>query len=378
MTPGTKPRIALLFEYSTLNGGERSMLACLDEWKARPTAAEFVAIAPGDGPLFGALTDRGIPVAPWSRRPGLDLQESADSDLQLLQIVRDLQPDLLHANSLSMGRVVGRLADKLMIPTSAHLRDIIHLSSSAMRDLNRNRLLVAVSDATRRSHVDRGLDPDRVIVVRNGVDLQEYFPRPRPGRLRDELQLPEHALLVATIGQIGLRKGQDVLAAAAPLITQQVPEVHFLLIGERSSGKAESIAFERAIAQRFQEAGIADRLHRLGYRHDMPSLMAEIDLVAHPANQEPFGRVLLEAAASGLPVVATNVGGTSEIVQDGVTGRLVPPRDPRALADAGSELLADPRLRGSMGRAARSHALSEFSIANAAANLFRIWVSLVN
>jgi glycosyltransferase involved in cell wall biosynthesis len=375
MSPGTKShRIALLFEYATLNGGERSMLACLDWLCSHETNLEFVAIAPAQGRLAEALAARGIAVIPWTiAGTGAVRMPREEAELALIRAVALADPVLLHANSLAMGRLTGRIAGRLPIPTSAHLRDILNLSGAAIADLNRNQLLIAVSQATRDFHVAQGMDPARVVVVRNGVDLVQFQPRPRSGWLHRELQLPDSAILIATIGQIGLRKGQEILAAAAPAIVRNVPDVHFLLIGERSSTKAESVQFEKDIERQFAEHNLTPHLHRLGYREDIPALMAEIDLIVHPAHQEPFGRVLLEAAASGVPVVATNVGGTPEIVLDGVTGRLVPPRDPESLAAVVIGVLMNKDHQHSMRLAARSRAVNDFNVAKSAQRLLECW-----
>lgn len=375
MTPGTKPRrIALLFEYATLNGGERSMLACLDWMKQHDTRFEFVAIAPGTGYLADALLERGIRVIPWqtgSAHSAVPSREGAE--LRLQDAVRDADPALLHANSLAMGRLTGRVAGRLSIPTSSHLRDILKLSSAATADLNRNQRLIAVSQATRDFHTARGMDVHRVVVIRNGLNLVQFQPRPARGWLRRELGLPEGVVLLATIGQIGLRKGQNILAAAAPEIVSSIPDAHFLMIGERSSIKAESIEYEESIRHSFDAHDLSSHLHCLGRRDDIPNLLTEIDLIVHPANQEPFGRVLLEAAACGIPVVATDVGGTSEIVVDGVTGRLVPPQNPHALAAAVTGLLVNVPLLKSMGIAARHRALTEFDVARSAESLLQEW-----
>lgn len=376
MSAGTKPcRIAILFEYATLNGGERSMLACLDWLQRHESGWEFVAIAPGRGRLAEALTERHVELIPWSMNAEPDCARLGREAIEpsLIEAVHRAKADLLHANSLAMGRLAGRIADRLTIPTTSHLRDILKLSNASIADLNRNRRLIAVSNATREFHVARGLDADRVVVVWNGLDLESFQPRAATGWLHDELKLPRSAKLLATIGQIGLRKGQDVLAAAAPAIVREQPEAHFVLVGERSSVKEESVAFEQAIADRFAEHGLADRLHRLGPRNNVPSLLAEITLLVHPAHQEPFGRVLLEAAACGIAVVASNVGGTSEIVIDGQTGQLVPPGDSSALALAVNELLADEEVRRRMCLAARDRAVREFDIARAARLLADQW-----
>jgi glycosyltransferase involved in cell wall biosynthesis len=261
----------------------------------------------------------------------------------------------------------------------------VGLSAAAVADLNRNRRLAAVSEATRTFHHEQGIgrrtadarsetssvaapaigEGDRrpaVDVLYNGVDLDHFRPRPSTGVLRRSLGLPDDAFLIATVGQVALRKGHDVLASAAALTANRSPWLHYLLIGERHSSKDESIAFDRAITETFAAAGIANRLHRLGVRDDVAALMNEVDLLAHPARQEPLGRVLLEAAASGTPIVATRVGGTAEIVRDGISARLVSPDDPEALAAAMTALADDRDLRARLASAARREVEERFDI----------------
>ncbi len=367
-------RIAIVFEFSTLNGGERSMLAVLDELKANDSRIEFVAIGPGIGRLADALRKRQIPLHDWSLNDLSEVRRPADEiENSLCLLIKSIKPDLVHANSLAMGRLLGRFASRLQLPTSAHLRDIIKLSAAAIADLNRNQKLVAVSEATRSFHVGQGLNENRLAVVHNGIDLDQFQPRSPTGWLHADLGLNRESVLIACIGQIGLRKGQDTLAAATPDIVKHVPTAHFLLIGERTSRKAESIEFEQTIRHRFDEAGLADHLHVLGNREDIAEILGEIDLLVHPANQEPFGRVLLEATAAGVPIVATNVGGTSEIVLDGVTGRLIPPKDPVALGDAVIKSLTDKTESQHFRLAARNRAIHEFSINIAAQKLSAFW-----
>jgi glycosyltransferase involved in cell wall biosynthesis len=222
------------------------------------------------------------------------------------------------------------------------------------------------------------LDEKRVVVVHNGIDIDRFQPRSPTGWLHSELGLKIKSSLIACIGQIGLRKGQDILAAAAPDIVKHVPCAHFLLIGERTSQKAETIKFEQTIRRRFDEAGLADHLHVLGNREDVAEIMGEIDLLTHPANQEPFGRVLLEASAAGVSIVATDVGGTAEIVLDGVTGRLIPPKDPGALAEAVVKMLTDKSETQQFRQAARERAIHEFSIKTAAQKLLAFWNDILN
>jgi glycosyltransferase involved in cell wall biosynthesis len=285
--------------------------------------------------------------------------------------------DLVHANSLSMGRLTGGLVAESPWPRVAHLRDIIKLSKSGTAELNRNSRLVAVSEATRTFHIAQGLSAEKAVTIYNGVDCQRFQPRSADGEIRRELGLSPEDFLVLTVGQIGLRKGQDVLAAAAELLAPRLPRVHYLLAGERCSEKQESREFEQIVIARLKGLGAGDRLHLLGYREDMPRLMNAANVLVHPTNQEPLGRVLLEAAASGLPIIATDVGGTPEILNDGESALLVPPNRPESLADAILNLANNAALRSQLANNARNRILEKFPIQTAAENLRTLWAKVL-
>lgn len=370
-------RIALLFEFPTLYGGERSILAMVDELQRRRPDLQFQAIGPASGRLASALAQRGMPLT------ALKLHAANGSRLPRQVALRNLNDsirasnaDVVHANSLAMGRLTGALGETFSLPRIAHVRDILRVSRAAIAELNQNDRLIAVSDATRSFHVERGLDGERVLTIHNGIDCSEFAPRPRSGSLQRELDLSPDAFLALSVGQIGLRKGHDVTAAAVLSLTQEVPQLHVVLSGERSSAKAESVEFERDLALRFEQAGRGDHLHLLGYRTDVPRLMNEADLLIHAAHQEPLGRVLLEAAASGLPIVATDVGGTSEILEHRVSAELVVPGDAPALAAGIRRMSASPGLRQRYAAAARKTMESRFSISTAARNLASVYDTL--
>jgi len=359
--------IFLLCEYATLSGGEQSMLAVLDGIRGSGFAP--AVIAPPEGPLADALAARDVEVVPFSvadsqrtHRPQAELRE------ELARLLGHRRPRLLHANSLSMGRLSGPVAAELRLPSLSHIRDIVRLGTQAAADLGRHARLLAVSEAVRAYHVAQGIPSERTFVLHNGIDLDRYRPRQSQGFLHRDLGLPPEVRLVGAVGQIGLRKGLDVLAQAAALLTDRFPEVCYLIVGERWSQKAESLRFEAELRAR------ADRLHGrirfLGWRGDVDRLLNELTLLVHPARQEPLGRVLLEAAASGAAVVATDVGGTREIFPpQAEAALLVPPDDPAALAAAIAELLTDEARRQRLGIYARRRAEEAFSAELAAAGL---------
>jgi glycosyltransferase involved in cell wall biosynthesis len=361
-------RLVLLFEYATLSGGERSILATLDD--VRGAGFDVTAIGPPTGPLAEELSDRGVGLLPLVT---VDAEGNRFSQPrireEIAQILRGLRPDLVHANSLSMGRLVGPVAADAGLTSISHLRDIVRLSRRAIEDLNCHRRLLAVSRATRDFHVAAGLSAERTRVLHNGVDLTRFCPRSATGYLHRELGIPGEARLLGTIGQIGLRKGQDVLLQAAGQLADVLPDVHYLVVGQRWSRKEESRQFEARLHQA-ATGPLRGRFHLLEYRDDVDRLLNELTLLIHPARQEPLGRVLLEAAASGVAVVASEVGGTAEIFPDSSrAARLVQPGDGEALVAAITELLGDSAARRSMAAAARRRAEAAFDITRATAGL---------
>lgn len=354
--------VLVLFEYPALHGGERSLLAVFDA--LRGADITFTALAPPAGPLTDELRRRGVETLAW---PPAGPDALARRRACLAELLRARRFDLLHANSLAMGRLSGPVAAAAGVPSLSHLRDIIGLSRQAVADLNCHRRLLAVSQATRDWHVAQGLAAEKTHVLYNGVDLNQWRPQAASGEVHCELGLPADALLALTIGQIGLRKGQDVLLAAAAALAADWPNLHYLIVGERYSQKDESRQFEAQL-RAMGSGALAGRCHFLGVRTDVSRLLREASLLVHPARQEPLGRVLLEASACGLAVAATDVGGAREIF--GSAGALlVPPDDPAALAAAIARLAADAALRASLGRAVRARAESLFGVRQAAAGL---------
>lgn len=371
-----RPKVLLFFEYATLNGGEFSLLALLET--LGQTEFEFVAAAPASGMLTGRLEQCGIQVLPLTLRDTHGHKrpiEQINSDL--LELIRHVSPDLIHSNSLSMGRMMGRIASQLSIPCTSHLRDIIRLNKTTVSDLNRNAGLIAVSNATKQFHLAQGISSDKVQIIYNGVNTKRFHPNPPSGILKKELGLSESSVLIANIGQICLRKGQTVLAQAAVSLAEEFPDANYLFIGKRYSQKPESVSYENTLQLLFREGGIENRLFCLGFREDIPVILNEIDLLVHAAHQEPLGRVLLEAAFCSRPIVATDVGGTTEILTDQVSALVVPPDDTEVLITAIQRMLTDEHLRNRLGDQAHKLVREKFSLRTTAKETCAFWKSFL-
>nr|WP_307858642.1 glycosyltransferase [Clavibacter michiganensis] len=214
--------------------------------------------------------------------------------------------------------------------------------------------------------VRAGVDAARITVIPCGVDIGHFTPR------ADDAAGDDHApMRVMVVGRLVPRKGVDLAITALGILADRGHrDVELVIVG--GSGDAAS-ATEDAEARRLMDAaraaGVADRvrLHGRVSQADMPAVMRTADVVVCAPWYEPFGIVPLEAMASGVPVVASAVGGLTDSVVDGVTGILVPPRDPAAIADALGQLRADPARRRALGRAGRDRMEHGYSWATVAA-----------
>lgn len=373
-------KIVIFFEYTSINGGENSMLAAIGGIQSRyPDEFEITAaITSPVGPLAERLAAANVRTTSFHLHDESGERLGRDMLIAQLNALGDtLSTDILHGNSLSMARLLGAANRYVHGSTVCHIRDIMKLSQSAADDVNKNNRLIAVSQATRDFHVtENNIEPGRIEVVYNGIDATGFLDSDRQAarhRIRKELSIHPDAFVALTAGQICLRKGLDTLAQAAVKVSQSIPGVHFVLAGERFSSKQESIDFEEAVYATFATAANSSSFHALGFRTDIADLMCAADVLVHAARQEPLGRVLLEAAAAGLSIVATNVGGTPEIITHEESGLLVPVDDIASLADSIQRLALDSALRQRLAQRANETVRERFTIESATTALARTW-----
>ena len=232
--------------------------------------------------------------------------------------------------------------------------------------LRRFARVVAVSEEVRQRLLKAGVSEDKVRIVRNGIDLRP-FENARPS-LRDQ-DSPKALPIVGLIGRLAWEKGVDIfLLAAAKVLTEGVG-TRFVIVGEGPDGEK----LDRSI----DELKIRDHVAMLGRRDDMPSVYASLDIMVSASRQEGLPMAILEGMASRLPLVATTVGEVPTVVQDGRTGRLVPPGDVDQLAGAITELLRDPARRATLGAAARQLIREEYSADRMAADYLRVYAEAI-
>ncbi|EAQ77895.1 glycosyltransferase family 4 protein [Blastopirellula marina] len=369
------PSVLYLCEYATLNGGENSLLSILPHvissgW--RPTI-----LGPSGGELSTAIRAAGAAYQAW------DLVDSQGRKRPLEPLRAELaehidrrRPDVVHANSLSMSRILGPIATPPQVVKLGHLRDILKLNRRVLDDLNQLHARIAVSQATRDFHVAQGLTATSSHVIYNGVDKSQFFPAAATHFLHAELGLPPETRLLATIGQIGMRKGVDAALRAFAQVRIAHRDAHLLIVGERFSQKDEAIQYEASLHQYVADNQLADAVSFLEFRSDVAAVLRELTMLVHAARQEPLGRVLLEAAATALPVVATDVGGTREIFSH-ESAEITPVDDVEALAAAITRVLANDDYRSQLR--GKSHRRSQkFEPSHSAAEILRLYDDLLS
>lgn len=304
------------------------------------------------GALAHELDALGIPVAACGKRQGLDLRALA----RARRMIRAHDTEVLHTHNavahyqamlascgLGVERVINTRHGMGGNPRAGR-REWLY-----RRALARTGTVVAVCEAARRDAIARGVLPlAKTQVVPNGIEVASFRPASAAmrARLLQMLSLPAATRVIGSVGRLNWAKDQVGLIHAFREVHAQQPETALVLVG---NGELRAGLVQCALAQ-----GVAAHVHFLGDRNDVPELLQGFDLFALSSLSEGYSMALLEACAVALPIVATDVGGNGEIVRDGDTGLLVPPRDPSALARALLCLLQEPTRALALGQAARA------------------------
>jgi len=292
--------------------------------------------------------------------PGAHLRLRVDADLPgLWRLVRELSGHRADALLATRWRefLLGGLAVRLS--RTPRMVCSLGLLVTPRPDIKRklifrlaDRVVVNAEEIRRELLRCTWIDPDKISVVHNGVDLDHYLDLTGGAACRAELGIPDAAPLVLNVGALTPQKDHVTLVRAAARLASTVPDAHVAVVGEGFLRDE----IETAIAG----SGIGDRFHLAGFRKDIRPALAAADLFALSSYNEGMPWVLLEAMASGLPLVATDISGTRACVDDGLNGLIVPARDPEALSTACARLLTDRPGLDAMAQASRRLAAERF------------------
>ena len=363
--------------HSQLGGAELALLGLL-ETLDRERFTPIVLVA-REGPLVEALRRRAIPVFTEPRmrlvtrrdlRPGEILayiRTRTRVVRALARVVGEHRVGLVHAFVAAALGYAGRAARTAGVPAVGTVHEPLGAFAWPRRRLlvaSLNRFCHGVtvpSEANRAMALRYGVCADRVTVVRTGIDVDRFRMDPAGGRrVRDELGVTPGTPLVGMVARFNRGKGHDVLLRAMAVVAGWSPDARCVLVGDALfAGEHEWKARMVALTA---ELGLGERVVFTGWRDDVPAVLSALDVLVHPpTTPDSLPTVVLEAMAVGRAVAAAAIGGLPEMVEHGLTGYLVPPGKPEALAAALRVLLTDPAARAMMGAEGRRRVSREFS-----------------
>ena len=365
--------ITLLFvsAYSGLGGGENvqlNLIRALDRERFRvhllcPQAGQFTEAAGALGVTVHTLPFRGASAwfvpAVWARLPAVE---------RMAALMQEIGAQVVHSDYHALPYAVPA-AHKVSAPTIWNAMGWWFPARRWQRAFFRERVaqIIAITRAVRDRWLARSahfLPPERVPVLVPGVDVDAFRPGLSGAAVRAQIGVAADVPLVGMIARFQRVKGHDVFLEMAAHVLAELPQARFVVAGENVFGVARDEAYKRAVLERARsDPPLRRAVHYLGFWPDAREVIAAADVIVCPSRFESFGMVHLEAMAMARPVVSMNNGGPAETVRDGVTGFLVPPEAPRALAKKVLLLLRDRALRERMGRAGRQHVLEHFTAA---------------
>lgn len=337
-------------------------MAVLSE-RLRDRGHQVTPICSPDSELFDDLQRRGFVPVPLA----VEGYFHPAAIQRLARWLEENQPDLLHLHyARDLWSVVPAMALSRRIPlvlikhigTQKPKRDPLHRWLYSHVDH-----LITISEVIHRNVLaTHPISADRVGLVHHGVDLAKFDPtRVDRSRVRGELGVRAEELVVGIVGRIQRSKGYPEFLAAAQRLVREFDRLRFLLVGEATRGEEAEAA---EILGLIDSYGLRDRVIVAGFRADVPRMLAAMDVFVFPSHAEAFGLALIEAMAMARPVVSSNCDGVLDIVVDGETGLLVPPRDVSELTNCIARLLRDSELRHRFGRAGRARVEAKFDIEN--------------
>ncbi|MEO8228258.1 MAG: glycosyltransferase [Chloroflexota bacterium] len=365
--PGGRIRVVEVLATGTNGGAQEHVLGLLT--RIDPTRYDVHVLSLSPGSTVRKLQRNGISVTV------IDEPDDAIATGAVAALLAELRPEIVHSHMYRAELVGTRAAIALGEIGRPRPYIVSTVHSSRIRSEEDRRVLRLLTPridrliAVSRSIVEKlhheGRDTAPISLIHSGVDLERYDHQEPCCTLREEYDLPSEGPIVGVVARLEPEKGHPTLLEAWPSVLAAVPDATLLVVGEGSRREAlEALA---------HELGVAERVVFTGRRDDVPAVTAALDVAVLPSYREAQGLTILEAMALSRPIVASNVGGIPEMVEDGITGLLVPAHDADALGAAIVRLLRDHPLADTLGRAGHDLVHDKFCIERMVAAVEQIY-----
>jgi glycosyltransferase involved in cell wall biosynthesis len=349
-------------ESSVGRGGQEIRTLAETRWLIGHGWNALIACQP-DSLLLREARAASVPVEPIRMRSATDVR----AFLRLRRLIRKRGVSLVHTHS-SVDSWLGSLAAKSLrrpVVRSRHVSiPIRHPLVYRLADR-----IITSGEAVRATVIGAGIGPEKIVTVSAGVDTEQFHAGVSGKSVRDELGLGG-ASVIGLVANIRGSKGHNVFLDAARTVLAAAPDTRFLIVGD-------GVGFDE-VKSRVQRMGLESRVILTGFRRDVPEVMAALDVLVLPSTRsEATSQVIPQALAVGTPVVGSDVGGIPELVRDGETGRLVPPGDSGALAQAMLASLREPERSRAMARTGQAMILSQYTFDAAMARTTDVYRALL-
>jgi len=373
---GYMNRIIFVNLQGRIAGAETSLLLLTKHLRNR---FHIIVACPAKSPFSRALRSMGVDCVKLPPAPRRSLQSPLSLPYwlrairQLTTAALRLKPDIIHANSFyaaPISVVAARIAGKSLV---------VHA-----RDMNRSRLfcrffnrfcekIIAVSTAVKNSLIRLGIEQHKIVIVYNGVDSDMFE---QAGNIaRASVNGSNAPFVFANIGQFVPWKNQTAFLRAASLVAPKLPNAKFMLVGDDIFERNH--AYKKTLLNLAKDFPIADKLCITGWQANMEHLWHKVDCLVHTAHGEPFGRIVIEAMAHKIPVIAADSGGPCEIIADGKTGLLADPDNIEQLSDAMLKVARDKHFAQRLAWAGFEHVKANFTAQMTAATIEEIYTELL-
>jgi L-malate glycosyltransferase len=336
----------------TWRGGQNQVLLTVNGLREIGQRAALVAHPHGE---LRRRADEGLELIPIGSRTEMDLSAA----WRLSRVIKRERPDVIHAHDphgVAMASLALSLGGSTAAPALIASRRVdFHLKGNSFSRWKHRQVdcFVAASEAIRRMLVADGIPEARTVTVHEGIDVDHVLAAP-PVNVHEAFWLPHHAPIVGNVAALVPHKGQRHLVEAAHLVVQEIPDARFVILGEGE--------LREPLERQVRDYHLEKHVLLPGFRTDVLGCIKGFDVFVLSSVTEGLGTSLLDAMACSRPIVATTAGGIPEVVDAGVTGMLVPPRDHHALAADIAKLLRDEALRRQMGDAGFARVRERFTV----------------